>query len=330
MESHHFDMLSSDGKYIYIYNWFPSPSEWEGPPRGVVQIAHGMAETARRYERLARALTTQGYVVYANDHRGHGRTAGTHEELGRPGTDGFNAMVNDMILLGAIIKDKHPETPLLLLGHSMGSFLTQKVMYTWPDPYAAFMLSGTCGKRGMLQFGEQVARMQIALQGERHPSLLLNALVFGGYNRTFRPVRTAFDWLSRDDGEVDKYIADPECGVISSAGFFRDFFRLLQEIHTPSRMERIPKDKPVYLFSGEEDPVGMKGDGVRLLHRRYQELGLQDVECRLYPGARHEILNEINRDEVTAHLIDWMNQRIPLPESARPDPVSTAVEDNSP
>lgn len=316
MESHNFNLLSTDGKSVYVYNWFPSSVEWDGSPRGIIQIAHGMAEAAKRYERLAGALTEQGYVVYANDHRGHGRTAGDPNELGRPGKDGFNAMVNDMILLGGIIRNKYPDVPVYLLGHSMGSFLTQKVMYAGPDSYDGFMLSGTCGKRGMLSMGERLARIQASLQGDRHPSLLLNAIVFGGYNRSFRPVRTAFDWLSRDDHEVDKYIEDPECGVISSTGFFRDFFRLLQEIHIPERMRQIPKDKPVYLFSGEEDPVGMKGDGVRLLYKQYQELGLKDVECKLYPGARHEILNEINRDEVTRDLINWLNSHTPMPKAS--------------
>lgn len=307
IESNHFNLLSSDGKDIYVYYWLPSSME-ETHLRGVIQIAHGMAETAKRYERIARELTKQGYIVYANDHRGHGRTAGSLDELGKPGRDGFNAMVNDMILLGSVIRDKHPNLPILLLGHSMGSFLTQKVMYTGHDNYSGFMLSGTCGKRGMLEIGEKLALLQIMLQGERHPSLLLNAVVFGPYNRSFKPVRTPFDWLTRDQKEVDKFIEDPECGAISSTGFFRDFFRLLLEIHTPERMALIPKDKPIYLFSGEEDPVGLKGDGVRRLYRQYHNLGIQDVELRLYPGARHELLNEINRDEVTNDLLEWINR----------------------
>ncbi|WP_433945794.1 alpha/beta hydrolase [Paenibacillus sp. SN-8-1] len=309
IESNHFNLFSSDGTDIYVYNWLPSSME-ETQPRGVIQIAHGMAETAKRYERIAGELTKQGYIVYANDHRGHGRTAGSLDELGKIGKDGFNAMVNDMILLGSVIRDKHPDLPILLLGHSMGSFLTQKVMYTGHEYYSGFMLSGTCGKRGMLEVGEKLALLQIMLQGERHPSLLLNAVVFGPYNRSFRPVRTPFDWLTRDQEEVDKFIEDPECGAISSTGFFRGFFRLLLEIHTPERMALIPKDKPIYLFSGEEDPVGLKGDGVRRLYRQYHNLGIQDVELKLYPGARHEPLNEINRDEVTKDLLEWINRHI--------------------
>lgn len=317
---------------VHVYNWsrFPHTSGLGGdtsadadlaqehddlrrdedtsPIRGIVQIAHGMAETAKRYARLAERLVRSGYVVYANDHRGHGLTAGSNDELGWPGKDGFNGMVRDMSELGRIIRSKHPETPLFLLGHSMGSFLTQKMMYFNPQLYTGFILTGTNGPRHLLSFGAKLAHLQTIVRGAEHPSFLMNALTFGGFNKKFLPIRTPFDWLSRDEQEVDRYIEDPHCGFLCSAGFFEGFFSLLREIHKRANMRKIPTDKPVYIFGGDEDPVGLNGKGTRRLVAMYEELGLLDVEFKLYPGGRHEMLNETNRDEVMNDLAGWLDR----------------------
>lgn len=306
MQKYTFTLENDDGAAVFVYFW--SPSEPSPPLRGVVQIAHGMSETAARYSRFAQALTSAGFLVYANDHRGHGLTAVSPEELGWPGKDGFNGMVRDMCKLSGLIRTKHPDLPLFLLGHSMGSFLTQKVMYTGPEPYRGFILSGTNGPRGMLSFGQNLARIQSQIQGPEHPSLLMNALSFGSFNRKFMPIRTPFDWISRDEEEVDKYIQDPLCGFICSAGFFQQFFGLLREIHRPENMRLIPKDKPVYIFAGDKDPVGFNGQGVKRLVSLYEHLKLHDLELKLYPGGRHEMLNEINRDEVTRDTIHWLER----------------------
>lgn len=294
-------------------DWTPEQDDLkrdeDNPPiRGIVQIAHGMAETAKRYARLAETLVRSGYAVYANDHRGHGLTAGSSQELGWPGEDGFNGMVRDMAELGRIIRSKHPGLPLYLLGHSMGSFLAQKMMYFNPMLYTGFILTGTNGPRPLLSFGARLAHLQSTLQGAEHPSLLMNALTFGGFNKKFLPIRTPFDWLSRDEQEVDRYIEDPHCGFLCSAGFFVGFFSLLREIHKRANMRKIPIDKPVYIFGGGEDPVGMNGKGVRRLVSIYEELGLLDVEFKLYPGGRHEMLNETNREEVMKDLANWLNR----------------------
>jgi alpha-beta hydrolase superfamily lysophospholipase len=309
LKEHTFTFDNDTSHGVFVYRWIAKDTA--APPRGVLQIAHGMAETAKRYERLARLLTAHGFIVYANDHRGHGRTAGSPEELGWPGKQGFTGMAEDMIQLTKIIRQEHPDLPLFLLGHSMGSFLTQKVMYLAPEPYAGFILSGTNGPRGLLGLGRSLARLQSLLQGESHPSLLMNAVTFGSFNRNFLPSRTPFDWLSRDEAEVDNYIADPHCGFLCSAGFFYGFFGLLQEIHRPEKMRLIPKDKPVYIFGGDLDPVGLNGAGVRRLVGLYHQLGLEDVEVRLYPGGRHEMLNEINRDEVMSELLNWIERHMP-------------------
>ncbi|WP_223067882.1 alpha/beta fold hydrolase [Paenibacillus caui] len=301
-----FSMISEDGQSVHVYHW--APADRSIPPRGVIEIVHGMAETAKRYEEAAAKFVEKGFLVYAADLRGHGLTASQQGALGYAGKDGHNAMVKDTLKLGQEIRKKHEGLPLFLFGHSMGSFLVQKIMYTAPEIYAGFLLTGTCGARPFISIGERIAALQCRLQGDRKPSQLLNGLVFGPYNRQFAPVRTPFDWLTRDEEEVDKYIDDPCCGELCSAGFFCDFFRLLSEIHRPSSMAKIPKEKPVFIFCGEQDPVGLNGKGVRRLIDGYGRLGLKDFEWKLYPGARHELLHEINRDEVIRDVIGWLER----------------------
>lgn len=304
-----FGLVGNEGTRIHVYRWLPDPGT---EVRGMVQIAHGMGETAARYAEFAECLTRHGYAVYANDHRGHGKSVEDPNLLGNAGVDAFRWMASDMINLGEVASKEHPDIPLFLMGHSMGSFLVQHLMYAGHERYHAFILSGTNGKRGLLRFGEKLAFLQCGIQGATHPSMLLNALVFGGFNRSFRPASTPFDWLSRDPEEVKRFIDDPMCGAICTAGFFRDFFKLLIEIHLPNNMKRIPKDKPVYLFSGEQDPVGLHGKGVHNLVTQYRQLQLQHIEYRLYAGGRHEMLHETNRADVALDVLDWLDRHLVL------------------
>ncbi|MDN8592532.1 alpha/beta hydrolase [Chryseobacterium mucoviscidosis] len=308
MQESAFSLVGDEGTRIHVYRWLPDS---ECNVKGVVQIAHGMSETAARYAEFAQQLTSHGFAVYANDHRGHGKTVENLNLLGNAGTDAFRWMASDMMNLGEVAAKENPDVPLFLMGHSMGSFLVQHLMYAGHERYHAFILSGTNGKRGLLRIGERLALLQCSVQGASHPSMLLNALVFGGFNRSFRPATTPFDWLSRDSEEVKRFIDDPLCGAVCSAGFFRDFFKLLLDIHLPSNMKRIPKDKSVYLFSGEQDPVGLHGKGVLNLVSQYRELQLEDVEYRLYPGGRHEMLHETNRTEVAQHVVQWLERHMP-------------------
>lgn len=304
MQTDTFTMLNTQGMHVFVYEWLPGPDD---PVRAIVQIAHGMCETGKRYEELAELLTEHGYAVYCNDHRGHGLTAGlTH--LGDAGEDGFEGMIEDQLLLATELKKRHTSVPHYLMGHSMGSFLTQKIICSDGELFDGFILSGTNGPQGLLTFGMSLAAAQMRLQGNTHRSLMLNALVFGPYNKGFGPIRTPFDWLSRDEAEVDKYINDPYCGKVCTARFFRDFFKLLSQIHQPQLMKCLPKDKPVYIFSGEDDPVGHRGKGVRRLIELYRKHGVQDLEYRLYPGGRHEMLHETNRAEVAADVLDWLER----------------------
>lgn len=303
MQNDTFVMYDHEGIDIFVYRWMPDE---DVPLRGIVQIAHGMCETALRYKGLAEQLTAHGYGVYANDHIGHGRTAKDANALGNPGPDAFNRMAHNMIELGQVAAKEHPGQELFLLGHSMGSFLTQKVMYARHESYKGFILSGTNGKRSLVRLGEQLALMQGKLQGANHRSMLLNAIVFGGFNRSFRPVRTAFDWLSRDSAEVDSFINDPLCGAICTTDFFQSFFHLLQEIHLPENTRRIDRTKPVYIFGGQRDPVGLFGKGIMNLVNMYTALGMEQVDYKLYPEGRHEMLHEINRNEVYHDILHWL------------------------
>lgn len=294
---------------LYVYGWLPDDDG--RPAKAVVQIAHGMAETAARYERFAAALTARGYAVYAGDHRGHGRTAGRPEAVGDPGPDSFDRMTDDLVAVTERIAERHPGAPIVLFGHSMGSFVAQQYMYRHPGKLAGVILSGSDGPKGPeLGLGLLLARLEAQWRGDRHRSRLLNALTFGGYNRRFRPVRTAFDWLSRDPEEVDRYIADPYCGGVFTAGFFRDFFAGLRDIHKPEHLRRIPRELPILIVSGDNDPVGRFGAGVRQLADLYRQLGFSRVRCKLYPGGRHELLNETNREEVTDDVLQWLDRLV--------------------
>lgn len=318
MQNHPFSMIAEDGQSIEVCHWQAEGTAQAS--RGIVEIVHGMAETAKRYEETAAALVAAGFEVFALDLRGHGESAKAKNSLGYAGADGHNWMVKDIALLGQEISRRHPGVPLFLMGHSMGSFLVQKVMYTAPGIYDGFMLTGTCGQRSMIAFGEGLARLHCALTGDQKPSMLLNAIVFGPYNRQFTPVRTPFDWLTRDTAEVDKFVQDPCCGELCSAGFFRDFFHLLSEIHQPGNMERIPRDKPIFIFCGEQDPVGLNGKGARRLIDKYKELGVSELEWKFYPEARHELLHEINREEVIQDMIHWLEEHT-APKAADSLPV---------
>jgi alpha-beta hydrolase superfamily lysophospholipase len=307
MQEQHFSWKDCEGTPIFVYHWLPDPG---AAVKAVVQISHGMAETAQRYERLAEALTEHGFIVYANDHIGHGRTAGTPEKVGIFPKQSFNKMVEHMVELTDYIRGQHHGLPVCIFGHSMGSFLTQQYMYRYPHKANAVILSGSNGKADpLLGVGISFATWIARLRGADFRSELINGLTFGAYNKAFAPNRSTFDWLSRDTEEVDKYIADPYCGALFSAGFYRDFFIGLKDIGRHENKRKIPKDLPIYIFSGDQDPVGGSGKGVLELVRQYKELGLI-VSSKLYPGGRHEMLNETNREEVTRDLLAWIHEKL--------------------
>lgn len=311
MRSDTFTLDRTGGQQVAGYRWLPD----DDAARAVVVIAHGMAEHASRYARFASALTGAGYAVYAQDHRGHGRTA---ELGGAPGVlaerDGFETVVDDLHGLVEHARQEQPGLPVVLFGHSMGSFLMRRYVQRHHGDTAALVVCGTASDPGALgRVGRTIALGQSRLRGRGHPSGLMTSLTFGGYNRPFRPNRTDFDWLSRDDAEVDAYVADPWCGRACSAGFYVDLLGGLATINSEVEAARTPTGLPVLVISGTADPVGGDGKGVRAVAEQLQRVGVSAVTLRLYPQARHELLNETDRDEVTADILSWLDDALTTP-----------------
>jgi alpha-beta hydrolase superfamily lysophospholipase len=299
-----FTIQDSQGFAIFVYKWAPPPG---GRPKGVVQIAHGAAEHALRYKRFALFLNAAGYIVYANDHRGHWKTAGSLSKAGIAGKDGWNGMANDLKLLTDRIRLENPGLPLILFGHSMGSFLAQQYIQTWGKGLAGVILSGTTGSLGD-NLPEIIYAVEQAIQqeGPDAPSAVFGQM-FSGFNAPFEPVKTGFEWLSRDETEVKKYVDDPWCGFPFSNALVADMLKGGQAVWSADCEASIRTDLPVLMISGAMDPVGGFSELVKLLASRYQALGVKDLTVKFYDGARHELLNETNRDEVQQYLLDWIN-----------------------
>jgi len=304
MQSRTFTLAAEDGLQRFVHAWLP-----DRPAKAAVQIAHGLAEHGGRYARLAAALTGAGYAVYAGDHRGHGRTARTPEDLGFfAERDGWRKCLDDLAQLHRRIAADHPGLPVLLIGHSMGSFMAQQVISERGAELAGAVLSGSGGRPSALaSAGRFVARIERARLGAHGRSKLIQALSFDAFNKQFAPARTPADWLSRDAAEVDKYIADPLCGFPATVQLWIDLLDALGDITAPRRQARIPKALPIYVISGSRDAVSENARGIAQLLAAYRAAGLERVTSRLYPDARHELFNETNRDEVTRDLLAWLD-----------------------
>lgn len=305
MRSSSFSYRAEDGAEIHVFRWLP-----DGEPRAVLQVAHGLAEHAARYEPFARFLTDAGYAVYANDHRGHGQTAKSEEDLGFfKAQGGWDAVVSDLHGITTHLKKEHPGLPLFLLGHSMGSMLVQTYLFRFPTAVDGALLSATSGRVGLLATVGKgavfVEQMRLGLKGR---SKVLHQMTFGNYNRAFAPARTEMDWLSRDPRIVDEYLADPRCGFIGTTSLWGDLLYGTQQNEDPRNQARVRRDLPLYIFSGEKCPVGQNLKSVRQLLSAYQRVGLTHVEHRFYEGARHEILNETNRQEVYEDVLRWLER----------------------
>lgn len=306
MSYNEFKLRMRDGKELNIHKW---TIDDEVKPRGVIQIIHGMAEHGKRYDRFARELLKEGYVVYADDHRGHGKSADSIKDLGYIcDKDGFHTMVHDENEINQFIKKENPGLKVYVFGHSMGSFLSQRYMELYGDTIDGVILSGTNGKPSVtMKSGIILSWILMMFTGRKGSGKVMDKAGFGNYNDKYEKVRTQYDWLSRDEAEVDKYIEDSFCGGIFPVSFFYDFLRGLSAIHKKKNLSGINPKVPVQIISGDMDPVGFYGEGVKALYRELQQLGVENVNCRLYEGARHEILNEINRDEVTSDIIKCLN-----------------------
>jgi alpha-beta hydrolase superfamily lysophospholipase len=298
---------AEDGVKVFVYRWEPA----QAPPRGVVQIAHGLAEHAARYARLAANLTGAGWIVYAHDHRGHGRTARGPEDLGLfAERDGWTRVVEDIARVNARARAEHPGVAMVLFGHSMGSFAVQQYLFTHPETITAAVLSGSSAALESPALLE-LARAERERLGLRAPSELLAQASFGTFNLPFQPSRTESDWLSRDPDEVDAYVADPLCGFAVTAQLWIDLLEAGPGLNDPANLARIPADLPLYVFAGDQDPVNAGLTGLERLLGLYRAAGLRRVTHRFYPGGRHEMLNETNRAEVTADLQSWLDGVVP-------------------
>ncbi len=298
-----FSFTDTDGVDIFVYKWLSDGQA----PKAAVQISHGMQEHAGRYAELAELLTKNGYAVYANDQRGHGKTAIGQDRQGQLGPGGWDSTVKDLKQLTDRIKSELPGIPVFLLGHSWGSFLAQNYIGKWGGELKGAILSGTHGKDPLVKLGVMLGKRDAKRRGPVAQGGILETLSVGSLNKKFEPARTPKDWLNRDPMEVDKYIADPWCGKPFPNGFFFELTKLLADTWNTHNEARIPKDLPIYLFAGTRDPVGKFTKTVQALANRYRQYGIKDVTTRFYEGARHETLHETNKGEVMNDILAWLN-----------------------
>lgn len=304
-----FTFLSSDGvHHSHAMEWLPD----HDAPGAVVQMVHGLSDHIARYDHFARFLADHGFAVVGHDHLGHGKTAAGPEEYGFfAQQDGWHHVSRDVHTLRVQAGDAFPGLPYFLLGHSMGSFVARRYLIDFPGTVDGCILSGT-GQEGALPiaFCRGLTSLFCKVRGPRYVSKLVAALSMGAYNHQFSPVRTSADWISRDQAVVDTYLKDPLCRFFPSVSMFHDMMCLLQYIATPKHLANMDPTTPVYLFSGEQDPVGACGRGVSKVHGFFQRAGTTDLSMKLYPAGRHEMLNELNRDEVYADVLVWLDAHL--------------------
>lgn len=291
---------------IHACIWAPG-----GEPKAIVQIVHGIADYAERYAPFAEYLNTCGIMVIAEDHMGHG------ESVGQTGTQGYFAggwfaAVDDTCTLMHMMQEEFPGTPYVLFGHSMGSFMVRTILARYPDSeISAAVICGTCWAPralmpGVIRLAEHVCKRD----GERNPSEKLQHLTFGSYNRRVEHPQTPFDWVTRDTVMRERYIADPWCGFVATAGLLRDMAKGIEYIERRESLAAMQKQMPIFFIAGGDDPVGDYGKGVRRTVSEFKKAGMTDVSCHIYPLCRHEILNEINREEIYADVTKWIEGKI--------------------
>ncbi|MDP4091738.1 MAG: alpha/beta hydrolase [Bacillota bacterium] len=301
-----FIIKNSDNMPAFVYCWNEVQIA-----KAVVLIIHGMGEHAGRYRAFAEFLNKSGFIVYANDLRGHGKTAVSDNELGYVGKDGFNKIIKDEYALAEIIRARHPGLPVFLLGHSFGSFIAQDYITRYGGSLSGVILSGSALNKGPeVMFGKLMAGFLNMLTGSRKKSKLLNEICFGSFDRALGGKTGEFKWLTRDTAEIDKYIKDKFCGFEFSNNFFYYFFKGLSALYKPGKTRKIPLKLPVLICSGGMDPVGKCGRSVKSLYDMYRKAGLENIEIKLYKEARHEIINEINREEIFNDIIYWLNKNM--------------------
>lgn len=299
-----FSFLSSDQKTtLAAYRVIPEK------PKAMVQISHGMCEYFLRYEGFAEFLAAHGFLVFGHDHLGHGSSAKSEDDLGFTAEGGgADLLVEDVLALSQKMKKEHPALPLILFGHSMGSFIAREALARNGALYHAAVICGTGGPDTPAAAGKLLASLLMKIKGERYRSNLLKKIAFSGYNKKFEKNCDPNAWLTRDGAVVEKYNADPMCAYVFTLRAYHDLFTLVDWVSKKDHATRLPQSLPILLVSGEEDPVGAWGRGVKKVYERMETAGVRNVTLKLYPAMRHEILNEIEKEQVWSDLLAWMEQ----------------------
>ncbi len=281
-------------------------------PRAVVQIVHGISEHIERYDAFMSFLAENGIVAVGDDHLGHGKSVIEPDDLGFFNDEnGWDYVVMDEERLHDLMHEEYPDVPYIFFGHSMGSFITRTLIIKHPEIYDAAIISGTGHQsKALIYGGNLLANMLVKFNGSHADGQKLNDVAFGTYLSHIAEPRTPFDWLTRDEAVVDKYIADPMCGFVCTTSLYRDMMDGVKFVTTQNNIDKMDKAKPIYFMSGAEDPVGDYGVGVDRAYKAFCKAGLHDVKIRLYPGGRHEMLNETNNREVYKDILDWINEKI--------------------
>jgi alpha-beta hydrolase superfamily lysophospholipase len=303
MQATIFHFVNREGETVFVRRWRPDTS----PVKACLVIAHGAAEHGGRYDRVASLLASEGFAVYAPDHRGHGKTAGLLSKAGDAGPDGFNGMIADLKQLTNFVRERHAGSRFFLLGHSMGAALAQRFVQLHGELLNGLILSGSPGLRPNLDQAAAITAKAAEGSAATEVSTLFQQ-AFASYNTGFEPIVTGFEWLSRDVAEVKKYVDDPWCGFPFANRLVAQMSACALDASLQENLQRIPNALPVYFFSGTHDRVGGNGEFVEKLAALYRDAGLADVAVKLYSEGRHEMLNEVNRDEVHRDLLAWLNR----------------------
>ncbi len=302
-----FYFTSSTKEKVYAQKWINEKAE---EYKGMFQLVHGMEEHIKRYDEFANKLVDNGYIVVGHDHLGHGNTAKSEEDFGYFGKeDGWNRLSEDVHILQNKISEEYPNLKYIIFGHSMGSLVVRTYLTQYKDKLDGVILSGTSGQKGGLLIGRVLTKLIILIKGEKYRSKILEYLITGSFNKKFKPNRTNADWTTRDEEEVDKYKKDPKCGINFTAN---GYLNLLKGSYYLSKQKNIDKtlDVPIFIISGDKDPVGGMGKGVIRVMKMLEKAGLNKVEIRLFKDARHELLNETNKTEVYKVIFNWLNKII--------------------
>lgn len=329
------NLIADDGHKLFVRKW--SNPDWKKPVTGILQINHGMAEHSARYADIAERFVEKGYVVFAQDHRGHGYSVLKGELLGHyADKNGWQKVISDVYQLNEHIRLNFPNAPIILMGHSMGSFIVQAYAIQHGETVDAMVLTGCAYHTPFtIRYAESVMRIEFARTGPKGRSKLIDFLTFGLYNREFSPVRSPADWLSRDPRQVDAYVNDNMCGFLCTNQLWIDLVNGIKVISKPKNIQRIPNKLPILIFSGERDPMSYhpKNHGIKQLAERFKANGQRTVQYKLFPQGRHEILNEVNRHEVVDFWLNWLDHHVPTqkglekgsPSGKKPQPEASAL-----